>query len=72
MLISSRQALRPVLSPGFCEDCLVSEVHRHSATGHNGPDGSVVLWNTPLNAGEITGYEINCKTNSTCRTVLGQ
>ncbi len=34
--------------------CL-TEVHRHSATGHNGPDGSVCFMEGQHHAGEITG-----------------
>ncbi|MCF0722989.1 hypothetical protein L0E35_28435, partial [Klebsiella pneumoniae] len=35
--------------------CNSAEVHRHSATGHNGPDGSVCFMEGQHHAGEITG-----------------
>ena len=52
-----RRAMPPgMLSPGFLRGlfwCL--KVHRHSATGHNGPDGSVCFMEGQHHAGEITG-----------------
>lgn len=55
--MSSRQrAMPPVCCrPGSARTVLVSEVHRHSATGHNGPDGSVCFMEGQHHAGEITG-----------------
>ncbi len=51
-----RRAMPPgMLSPGSARTVLVSEVHRHSATGHNGPDGSVCFMEGQHHAGEITG-----------------
>ncbi len=37
----------------------MSEVHRHSATGHNGPDGSVCFMEGQHHAGQLLVQEID-------------
>ncbi len=37
----------------------MSEVHRHSATGHNGPDGSVCFMEGHTTPGKLLVKEIN-------------
>ncbi len=54
-----RRAMPPgMLSPGFCRTVLVSEVHRHSATGHNGPEALFVLWKDNTTPGKLLVKEI--------------
>lgn len=59
--MSSRQACHAagMLSPGSARTVLVSEVHRHSATGHNGPDGSVCFMEGQHHARKLLVKEIN-------------